>query len=163
MCIFESLGLGGIFYLFHRINRIKDNMEELHFTASLPEKHSFYEIFITTGWNGKYQLSEDELYEAIEKSWYCLSVYKSDKLIGFGRIICDGIVHALILDLIIHPDYQNTGIGGKILDKLVEKCTKHQIRDIQLFCAKGYSGYYEKRGFKKRPDDAPGMEYKLNL
>jgi ribosomal protein S18 acetylase RimI-like enzyme len=137
-------------------------MEELHFTSSLPEKHSFYELFITTGWNDKYQLSEDDLYDALLRSWYCLSAYKSDKLVGFGRIICDGQVHALILDLIVYPEFQNQGIGGQILDKLVKKCKQHQIRDIQLFCAKGYCIFYEKRGFKKRPHDAPGMEIKLN-
>jgi len=35
----------------------------------------------------------------------------------------------------------------------------HKIRDIQLFSAKGYSGFYKNRGFKERPDNAPGMEY----
>lgn len=88
-----------------------------------------------------------------------VSAYQDDKLIGFGRIICDGIVHALILDLIVHPDFQNQGIGGLILEKLIKKCQYHQIRDIQLFCAKGYAGFYEKHGFKKRNEDAPGMEY----
>jgi len=136
-------------------------MDGLIFNNSLPDRQAFYELFITTGWNGKYQLDSNELYQALENSWYLLSVYNKDKLVGFGRIICDGIVHALILDLIVHPDYQNTGIGGKILEKLVEKCKQNQIRDIQLFCAKGYAGFYEKRGFKKRLDDAPGME--LNL
>jgi len=134
-------------------------MEGLRFTTSFPDKHAFYDLFITTGWNNKYQLSEDELYDALERSWFCLSAYKSDYLVGFGRIICDGIVHALILDLIVLPEFQNQGIGGQILDKLVEKCQQHQIRDIQLFCAKGFGSFYEKRGFVKRPDEAPGMEY----
>jgi hypothetical protein len=34
------------------------------------------------------------------------------------------------------------------------------IRDIQLFCARGQRAFYEKRGFVARPDDAPGMQYK---
>jgi len=134
-------------------------MNRLDFSLSLPKKQNFYKLFITTGWNNKYKLSENDLFTVLEKSWYCLSVYKSDQLVGFGRIICDSKVHALILDLIVHPDYQNQGIGGQILDKLVGKCQQHQIRDIQLFCAKGYSNFYEKRGFIKRPEDAPGMEY----
>jgi len=110
-------------------------------------------------WNVKYQLNADQLLEALTNSWFLISVYEKEELIGFGRIICDGIVHALILDLIVHPDFQNRGIGGQILDKLVGKCQQHQIRDIQLFSAKGYYSFYKKRGFKKRPDDAPGMEY----
>ena len=150
-------------HLLFVIGHNKYCMEGLRFTTSIPDKHAFYELFITTEWNNKYQLSEDELFDALEKSWYCLSVYKSDTLIGFGRIICDGVVHALILDLITHPAYRNEGIGGAVLEKLITKCKEHNIRDIQLFCAKGYTGYYEKRGFRKRPDDAPGMEYKEQL
>ena len=136
-------------------------MDQLIYKSSKPKQQAFYNLFITTGWNDNYQLDTDQLFEALEKSWYLVSAYKNEQLVGFGRIICDGVVHALILDLIVHPEYQNIGIGGQILNKLVEKCKQHQIRDIQLFCAKEYSSFYEKRGFRKRPDDAPGMEYKL--
>lgn len=135
-------------------------MLDVIYTTALPEKEKFFELFTTTGWNQTYKLSADELLDALQNSWYFYSAYENDRLIGFGRIICDGRVHALILDLIVHPDYQDQGIGGQILEKLVEKCQQHKIRDIQLFCAKGYSGFYEKWGFWKRPDDAPGMEIK---
>ena len=136
-------------------------MDGLIIKNSLPDRQTFYELFITTGWNGKYQLDSEQLYQVLKNSWFLVSVYENENLVGFGRIICDGIVHALILDLIVDPEFQNKGIGGQILDELVEKCKQSQIRDIQLFCAKDYSGFYEKRGFQKRPDDAPGMEYYL--
>lgn len=124
-----------------------------------PAKNDIFELFETTGWNEAYKLTSDDLYVALEKSWYLVSAYQQRQIVGFGRIICDGKVHALILDLIVHPEFQHKGIGSNILDKLVKKCRQHQIRDIQLFCAKDYSGFYEKRGFVKRTDDAPGMEY----
>jgi N-acetylglutamate synthase-like GNAT family acetyltransferase len=138
-------------------------MENFSFTTKIPEKQSFYGLFNTTSWNAKYKLNSDQLYSAIENSWYLISAYDSNNLIGFGRIICDGIVHALILDLIVHPQYQGKGIGVEILNRLVKKCKEHHIKDIQLFCAKGYITFYEKHGFVKRPDDAPGMEYTEEL
>ncbi|MBN2172612.1 MAG: GNAT family N-acetyltransferase [Bacteroidales bacterium] len=138
-------------------------MEGLIYTTEIPDKVLFYSLFETTGWNDQYQLNADELMIALKNSWYMISAYDGDRLVGFGRMICDGVVHALILDLIVLPDYRNQGIGGQILDKLVKKCRQHQIRDIQLFCAKGYTGFYENLGFKKRPDEAPGMEIKLFL
>lgn len=136
-------------------------MEGLIIKSDLPPEKAFFELFKTTRWNVQYQLDSNQLFQALKNSWYLVSVYESDKLIGFGRIICDGIIHALILDLIVHPSYQNKGIGCQVLEKLVEKCKQYQIRDIQLFSAKGYTSFYEKRGFIKRNDDAPGMEYKL--
>lgn len=134
-------------------------MENLIYKTSLPAPQEFYNLFTTTNWNDHYQLNSEQLFKALENSWYMISVYSNKNLVGFGRIICDGIVHALILDLIIQPVYQGKGIGCQILDQLVDKCKQHQIRDIQLFCAKGYAGFYERRGFKKRSHDAPGMEY----
>lgn len=98
---------------------------------------------------------------AIKQSWYTYSVYDEEQLIGFGRVICDGIVHALILDLIILPEYQRNGLGKVILERLVDKCKQHQIRDIQLFSTEGKAEFYKKSGFTERPKLLPGMEIKL--
>ncbi|MCB2220986.1 MAG: GNAT family N-acetyltransferase [Bacteroidetes bacterium] len=135
-------------------------MTNFRFSTDLPEKQLFYDLFLTTGWNIQYKLEPDELYEALNQSWYCISAYHDNILVGFGRMICDGVVHALILDLIVHPDYQSKGIGKTILNKLVDKCRQHRIRDIQLFSVKGKAGFYQKCGFKDRPEGAPGMEIK---
>ncbi len=128
------------------------------YTEKLPTAEQFYELFETTGWNKKYELTIEELYLALENSWYTISVFDNEQLVGFGRIICDGVVHALILDVIIHPERQGEGIGKNVMDKLVAKCKKHKIRDIQLFSAKDKAGFYEKLGFKNRAENAPGME-----
>lgn len=136
-------------------------MEKLIYKTSIPEQQAFYELFTTTNWNDSYQMDSEELSQALQNSWYMISAYENEKLVGFGRIICDGVVHALILDLIVHPEFQNLGIGSQILEMLVEKCRQHQIRDTQLFSVKGKAEFYRKNGFKERPDGAPGMEIKL--
>jgi N-acetylglutamate synthase-like GNAT family acetyltransferase len=127
------------------------------YSEKLPTSEQFFELFETTGWNSKYELNSKELYSALRNSWYTISVFNEAKLIGFGRIICDGVVHALILDVILHPKEQGKGIGKEIMNILVSKCKKHKIRDIQLFSAKGKTGFYEKLGFEKRKDHSSGM------
>jgi ribosomal protein S18 acetylase RimI-like enzyme len=117
-------------------------------------------LFQTTGWNQKFNFSIQDLANAIQNSWYSTSIYFSNDLIGFGRVIADGVHHALIVDLIIHPDYQGKGLGSKLLDRLVQKCKGNNIRDIQLFAAKDKSEFYEKFGFEKRPINARGMQLK---
>lgn len=128
------------------------------YTENLPTSDHFFELFETTGWNEKYELNKNELYSALKNSWYCISVYENDSFIGFGRIICDGVVHALILDVIIHPQKQGIGIGKEVMNRLVSKCKKHKIRDIQLFSATNKANFYHKLGFKNRNGNAPGME-----
>ena len=130
----------------------------MKYTGQLPTVTQFFELFETTGWNAKYELSKEELFTALKNSWYTISVLDNNQLVGFGRIICDGVVHALILDVIIHPEKQGKGIGKDVMDKLVSKCKEHKIRDIQLFSAKDKAGFYEKLGFKSRAEYSPGME-----
>lgn len=63
--------------------------------------------------------------------------------------------------MIVLPDYQGKGIGREVLDRLVSHCREHGMRWLQLTCAKGKRGFYERLGFSGRPDDAPGMEIYL--
>ena len=69
-------------------------------------------------------------------------------------------MHAIIYDVIVHPDHQRRGIGREIMQRLVQRCLDVQIGVIQLFCAKGKQAFYEQLGFVVRPDDAPGMQYR---
>lgn len=125
----------------------------------IPSAQQFWELFQSTGWNDKYQLSMDELHQALQVSWYAISVYDAGQLVAFGRIVSDGILHAMIYEMIILPAYQGRGIGKQVMERLLEQCKQAKIRDIQLFCARGKRGFYEKFGFAARPDNAPGMFY----
>jgi len=60
----------------------------------------------------KYQLDADQLHQALQHSWYSVSAYDGDRLVGFGRAISDGMLHALIAEMIILPGYQGRGIGN---------------------------------------------------
>ena len=127
-----------------------------------PPATDYDRLFETTGWNKSYQASPQELYRAISDSWYVLSAYDKNNLVGFGRIISDGVLYALICDMIVKPSYQGQGIGSHLLEKLIEKCQREKIRVIWLFSARGKSALYEKFGFLERPVDAPGMQLLIN-
>jgi len=128
------------------------------YESGLPDSQEFFDLFETTGWNQAKPIQQDQIYTAISHSWYTVSAYKDDRLVGFGRVISDGIYHALIVEMIVHPKFQRQEIGSQILCKLVQRCREAGIQQIQLFCARGKSGFYQKHGFKERPVDAPGME-----
>ena len=123
-----------------------------------PPAPDYGRLFETTGWNISYQARPQELHRAISDSWYVLSAYENDRLVGFGRIISDGVLYALICDLIVNPKCQGQGIGSTLLAKLIARCRANGIRVIWLFAAKGKSAFYKKFGFQKRPSDAPGMQ-----
>ncbi len=132
----------------------------LTYLTDAPPIAQYFPLFESTGWNSEYRLSKEELASSLRKSFHLISVYDGDRLVGFGRIVSDGIFHAMIYEMIVLPGYQNKGIGSEILKRLLKKCGEKKIRDVQLFCARGKRAFYEKHGFEARPNDAPGMQLK---
>lgn len=133
---------------------------DIEYRETIPDQQQFYDLFITTGWNDTYHLHTDQLSRALKSSWYAISAYAGEQLVGFGRAISDGILHALIVEMIVLPEYQGKGIGSHILESILSRCRENEIRDIQLFCARGKTGFYRKHGFVPRPDEGPGMQFK---
>jgi GNAT superfamily N-acetyltransferase len=129
----------------------------------LPNKDEYFTLFETTGWNEEYQLDPDDLERANNNSWLVVSAYDGDKLVGFGRVVTDHVMHAMIFDMIVLPQSQDRGIGTMILARLVDRCLALGIKDIQLFCAKGKRAFYEKNGFEARMEDAPGMQLRQEM
>ena len=94
---------------------------------------------------------------ALDNSWYVITAYDNSELVGIGRVVSDGILYAMIYDMIVKPSHQGRGIGTDILQRLVEKCKVAGVREVQLFSARGKAPFYVKRGFVKRSEDGPGM------
>lgn len=129
------------------------------YRLGLPLMDAYWPLFLSTGWNSKYQAIPADLEKALKNSWFMVSAYEGERLVGFGRVVADIPLHAMIYDLIVDPHFQKQGIGSAILDRLVQKCLDHNIVDIQLFSAVGKKAFYEKHGFTARPEDGPGMQY----
>ncbi|MEE4604071.1 MAG: GNAT family N-acetyltransferase [Desulfobacteraceae bacterium] len=138
----------------------KGEMMAIALREELPDKNDYFSLFESTGWNQNYKASPEEFEIANRNSWLTLSAFDDSILVGFGRVVTDSTLHAMIFDLIVMPAYRGKGIGTMVFKALVKKCQEQGIRDIQLFCAKGQKGFYEKNGFEARPDDAPGMQLK---
>jgi GNAT superfamily N-acetyltransferase len=135
-------------------------MSAITYTDEMPDPQQYMRLFETTGWNKVYKVSLREFPKLLKKSWYVVSAYDKLELVAVGRLVSDGVLYAMIYDMIVDPSYQNKGVGTVILEKLVKRCEARGIRDIQLFSAKGKSSFYFKRGFIERPTDAPGMRYR---
>jgi GNAT superfamily N-acetyltransferase len=137
-------------------------MDKITYSEAIPPKERYWNLFLTTGWNETYQATPETLAKAVANSAFYISAYDGDELVGFGRVVTDGILHAMIYEMIIAPTHQRQGIGSVIITRLVDYCLELGIADIQLFCAKGKAGFYQKHGFNPRQPDAPGMEYSHN-
>lgn len=136
-------------------------MEEIIYSEQTPTIDQYYPLFLSTGWNKIYNFSKVDVLKAISNTWYSISAYDANELIGYGRVISDGIHHAFIVDLIIRPEYQKKGIGSKIVSSLVRQCKEHKIRDIQLLAPEDKVDFYLKNGFEFRQDNFLGMHLRM--
>ena len=69
------------------------------------------------------------------------------KLVGFGRTIDDGKYMATVVDMIVHPDYQRSGIGRQIMQNLQGRLTGFLY--VTLTAAPDAQPFYEKLGWRK--------------
>lgn len=131
---------------------------EVLFTADLPDPREHFALFDSVGFNERYHVTASDLSRATRSSWAVVSAYSGQRLVGFGRVVSDGVLYATIHDMIVAPGFRDQGIGSEILVRLVDRCRSAGIHDIQLFCAQGKESFYRRHGFLPRPGDAPGMQ-----
>lgn len=84
--------------------------------------------------------------KAFEASYSKIFVYTSDRLIGFGRAISDGILQAAVYDCAVHPEFQGKGIGKMIFENIraqIPSCS------VILYASPGKEGFYQKLGCRR--------------
>ena len=82
------------------------------------------------------------------------------KIVGMGRILFDYGYTAYLGDVIVRPEYQGKGIGAEIVtrlkDMVMEAAEQGDKIMFILVAAAGKEGFYEKLGFKVRPNEING-------
>ena len=120
----------------------------LIYTTDLQNENDLLEFYQKIGWNNFLKLSTMQLTTTMKQSTYVVYVYSNDDLVGTGRIISDGVIHAYICGLGVLPDYRNLKIGTGIMKMLKEFCQKQNLR-VKLTCEESLIPYYTKLGFSK--------------
>lgn len=124
--------------------QIKENVQNVD---------EFNLLYDAVGW-GAYE--KEITKQALENTYYSVSVYDDDKIIGYGRLIGDTICFMYVHDVMVLPEYQSKKIGTMIMNKLLEEIAKikekHPDLLVYLGASKNKEGFYEKFGFITRED-----------
>ena len=111
----------------------------------------FNRLYDAVGW-GAY--SKEISKKALDNTFYSVSVYDNDKIIGYGRLIGDTICFMYLHDIMVMPEYQFKGIGTMIMNKLLEKIEEMKKENpylrVYLGASKNKEGFYNKFGFVER-------------
>ena len=89
----------------------------------------------------------EDLNIAIENSEPVISVWDSQKLIGFARATSDGIYRATIWDVVIDPQYRGAGLGRKLVQTVLSHPRMNRVERVYLTTTHQQS-FYERIGFE---------------
>ena len=110
-------------------------------------------LYDAVGW-GAYD--EKITQKALDNTFYSVSIYDDEKIVGYGRIIGDTICFLYIQDVMVKTEYQGKKIGTLVMNKLLEKVNevKKENPDVRVYlgASKNREKFYEKFGFIRRID-----------
>lgn len=109
--------------------------------------------------------NDKQLQTAIDNSMYISTAIENDEVIGLARVVGDNSLKGMLCDVIVLKDYQNQGIGRKIIENIklmIENDLEEKEQFLLELCpVKETIKFYESCGFKYDSDDMIGMSYRF--
>lgn len=114
-------------------------------------------LYDLVGWEA---YSKEISSKALNNTYYSVSIYDNDKIVGYGRLIGEGICFMYIHDVMVIPEYQNKKIGTVIMNNLIKEVDKikKENPDMRLYlgASKDKESFYKKFGFIERQEAGLG-------
>lgn len=118
----------------------------------------FIEMVTSVGWK---TYSREQVEKALKNTMYMVKATVDGKLAGIGRVVGDSSIVCVLTDICVKPDFQGYGIGLKIINelkKLIEaNVSEGEKLQIELTPTAGKEAFYQKAGFKYKPEKITGM------
>ena len=118
----------------------------------------FLEMINSVGWKS---YNKDQINKALSNTMYMVKASVDGKLAGIGRVVGDYSIVCMLSDICVKPEFQNLGIGLKItkeLKRLIEENINNGEKIlIELTPTAGNEPFYQKAGFKYKPEKITGM------
>ncbi|WP_415839694.1 GNAT family N-acetyltransferase, partial [Paenibacillus tarimensis] len=88
----------------------------------------------------------NELQEAIKNSHSVVTAWYQGELVGLVNALSDGVMTVYFHYMLVHPNYQNMGIGKNMLEKILIRYEGYKNK--LLISYKNAESFYRKAGFK---------------
>jgi len=88
----------------------------------------------------------------LKRSLTHVAAFQNDHLIGFANMAWDGGVHAFLVDVCVHPDFRDHGIGQSMVEEALKVARQRGIRKVHVDFEPHLRDFYLSCGFA--PTDA---------
>ncbi len=93
--------------------------------------------------------------KALDNSLLKVGLWQHDpkfpRLVGFARCTGDGVLHATVWDVAIHPVYQGFGLGKELMFYILRSLKRKGIERVFLFADPGVVAFYKSQGWQLEP------------
>ncbi len=103
-------------------------------------------LYASVGWSS-YTRDLETLHRGIEQSLLVLTMWHEEQLVGLIRSVGDGATILYVQDLLVHPTYQNQGVGKALMTELLARFPKVRQKVLLTSEAPDVRGFYESFGF----------------
>ena len=108
--------------------------------------------------------NSDGIVVAYDESAQGLWMLRNTRIIGMGRAVSDGALVATLHDIMVHPEYQRQGIGGRIVKLLTTYLdTRMDVIDVGVVVVNdgGFERFLERSGFGEDDEGSTAMLLKV--
>jgi GNAT superfamily N-acetyltransferase len=74
---------------------------------------------------------------------------RDDRLVGFARVLTDFTYTAMIMDVVVDPDFRGTGLGAAVMDAVVGQPRLAAVQSVELVCQPELRAFYRRWGFSE--------------
>lgn len=82
----------------------------------------------------------------LDNTSFCLTVWHTEKLVGFARVLTDDVYRGLLDDVIVDGEFRRRALGKEMLNLIVERFG--HVHELLLGCQDDLVPFYEKFGFE---------------
>lgn len=120
-----------------------------------PSVDEFNTLRELIGWGS---IDSEMAHMSLDNSLFHVTIKNNTQLVAMGRIVGDGAMYFYVQDIVVHPVYQQLGLGHKIMQYIESYLSgvAKKGATVGLLSAKGKEGFYERFGYIKRPNDILG-------
>ena len=87
------------------------------------------------------------LRKLLVRSTVVVTLWRGNRLIGFGRATSDGIYRAVLWDIVVADDLQGQGLGRQVVEALLNMPKIKNVERIYLMTTNSQS-FYKQMGFQ---------------
>jgi GNAT superfamily N-acetyltransferase len=126
-------------------------MDDMLPTQELPTAAEFIDLRRRAGWG---TIDEATATRTLAASAFSVCLRQGERLVGFARVLGDGVLYFFLADLVVDPAFRGGGHGERLMQAVADhfRQAARPGAMIALIPIAGRESFYERFGYVRCPD-----------